>query len=240
MRERQLRIGPAEILVDAATGVDWTAEQFTPAYWRRRGQLITAATGGRGAVVFVRAGTEEWALRHYLRGGLVRHVSTDRFLYQGRSRVRCFREWRLLREMFEAGLPVPRPVAAAYRRDGLSYSADIITRRIDSARPLAEYLGEGKLDDETWARLGACVRRFHDAGVWHADLNLNNLLLDRAGKPWMIDFDRGRTRRKGSWRQANLERLLRSLRKSASQDASIRFGPSDWRAFLDGYGQRPA
>ena len=39
-------------------------------------------------------------------------ISKDRYLWTGERRVRAFAEWRLLAHLAEAGLPVPKPVAA--------------------------------------------------------------------------------------------------------------------------------
>ncbi|HVF34656.1 MAG TPA: lipopolysaccharide kinase InaA family protein, partial [Candidatus Saccharimonadia bacterium] len=61
---------------------------------------------------------------------------------------------------------------------------------------------------------GDTIRRFHDAGVWHADLNAHNVLRDEAGAFWLLDFDRGwLAPPRERWRRANLARLERSLRK---------------------------
>ena len=65
-----------------------------------------------------------------------------------------------------------------------------------------------------WEAVGQLVARFHRAGLEHADLNAHNLLFDGQGRGWMIDFDRSRLRIPASgWREANLLRLQRSLRK---------------------------
>jgi 3-deoxy-D-manno-octulosonic acid kinase len=65
-----------------------------------------------------------------------------------------------------------------------------------------------------WRQTGECIRRFHDAGVYHADLNARNILLDVHFKVWLIDFDRAKTIAAGSRKfEANLSRLLRSLQK---------------------------
>lgn len=240
MQERHISLGPVEILADAGIDQAWTAEHFSAGYWQRQGRLLTSAAGGRGAVAFVSANGEQWAIRHYLRGGLARRFSRDRYVWQGTTRVRSIREWRLISRLFEAGLPVPRPVAAAFRRSGLSYTASIITRRIETARPLAEHLQERPLDEAVWGGLGACVRRFHDAGVWHADLTAHNLLLDAKGAPWLLDFDRGRLRAPGSWKQANLDRFLRSLRKISTQNPATQFAQINWLSFLEGYSQMSA
>src|SRR5512145_1497437 len=86
------------------------------------------ARGGRGTVAFVRnASGDAWVLRHYRRGGFVAKLRDDAYLWTGQSRTRSFAEWRLLRRLRDWGLPVPKPVAARYLRDGLSYRADLIT-----------------------------------------------------------------------------------------------------------------
>src|SRR6185503_20837625 len=102
------------------------------------------------------------------------------------------------------GLPVPQPVAAQVRRAGpLLYRCDLITRRIPGARSLAELVA----GPASWEEAGRCVRRFHAAGVWHADLNAHNLLFDGDGRAHLIDFDRGERRvAAAGWQQANLAR----------------------------------
>ena len=79
------------------------------------------------------------------------------------------------------------------------------------------------MDDARWAAIGRCLRRFHDAGVQHADLNAHNIMLGEQGEVWVLDFDRGRLRHPGAWRERVLDRLARSLAK-ISDDVT------DWQA----------
>lgn len=231
----------AAILHDPREPGPWVAERFDPGAWAEAGYALDRAVGGRGAVVFVeRPGDDDWALRHYHRGGLPGQLLEDQFVWLGPEHTRSFREWRLLRRLFNDGLPVPRPVAAGYRRRGLTYVADLITARIPAAEPLAAHVARGPLGAATWRGLGHCVRRFHDAGVFHADLNVHNLLLDDSLEPWLLDFDRGRLRAPGGWRRANLDRFLRSLRKLRAERPGVHIARADWEALLDGYGQMPA
>ena len=130
---------------------------------------------------------------------------------------------------------MPRPVAARYLRHGPAYTADLITGRIPDAAPLSARLARAPLPPATWRRIGRCLRRFHDAGVWHADLNAHNVLLDAADAPWLLDFDRGRLRPAGRWRRRTLERFLRSLRKIAAARPGLHVGAGDWEAMLEGY-----
>jgi 3-deoxy-D-manno-octulosonic acid kinase len=226
-------------LYDAARLDSPGYSSFDPGWWEAEGRMLGPAGEGRGSVFFLRPGApdehEQWALRHYHRGGLVGRVVDDRFLWSGAERTRSFREWRLLNRLRRMGLPVPIPVAACFRREGRTYAADLITVRIPDARPLSEWLRTAPLDSATWRRIGRCIREFHDAGVFHADLNGHNLLLDRNRQPWLLDFDRGRIRPDGGWRRSNLSRFLRSLNKIASEDSAVRFGRTEWAHVLAGY-----
>lgn len=206
-------------------------EYFDPDHWAAR--VVGRAGRGRGKVIFIRADEGEWALRHYQRGGFAGRLVADRYLWLGEDLTRSFREWRMLDRLLRAGLPVPQPVAALWRRRGASYTADLLTRRIPDAQPLSARLLAG--DPVDWRAVGAALRRFHDAGASHADLNAHNILLDDSGAAWLLDFDRGRLRAPGGWRARSLMRLERSLRKIAAERGAPTFDATGWQALLDGY-----
>ncbi|MCE8017243.1 3-deoxy-D-manno-octulosonic acid kinase [Halomonas sp. MCCC 1A17488] len=213
----------ADSVCDAESAPQIGPALFEPDHWQRTGRVIGAAPG-RGSSLFLDAGGEQWVLRPYRRGGLVARVSESRYLWTGLERTRAFRELRLTAHLHARGLPVPRPVAAGVTRDGPTYTAALITVRIRAARALAEHL-EG-IEPSLLERVGATVRRFHDAGLDHVDLNARNLLVDDDDKVWLIDLDRCRLRAPGAWREANLERLGRSLAKfgAAGGMAAVRRG----------------
>jgi 3-deoxy-D-manno-octulosonic acid kinase len=206
---------------------------FDRAHWRARGALAELA-GGRGSIHFIDDGRHHWALRRYLRGGVPALVSREHYLYCGEDRTRSFRELRLLDALRRRGLPVPVPVAAIYRRAFLTYVAELITVRIVGARSLSEMLVAGAMDDARWAAIGRCLRRFHDMGVHHADLNAQNILIDPDGKVWVLDFDRGRERAPGVWRERALGRLARSLAKIGVAHAEWQGGFALLRIAHDG------
>lgn len=183
---------------------------FDPAHWGDAAQPV--GDGGRGGAWFIDMGEGgDAVLRHYLRGGLVANISRDAHLWRGIARVRSFAEYRLLRVLRARKLPVPMAYAAWYRREGLSYRAAILMQRLPRVRSLAALATAG---DAPWVAAGELVARFHRQGLDHADLNAHNLLFDDEGRGWMIDFDRSRLRIPATaWREANLERLRRSLRK---------------------------
>nr|MDQ3039697.1 3-deoxy-D-manno-octulosonic acid kinase [Pseudomonadota bacterium] len=140
-------------------------------------------------------------------------LGREGFLWPGANNVRSFAEFRLLRELVRRGLPVPRPYAAQYRRDGVRYHAAILLERIDNVRSLAERTAvDGQ--DAPWEETGRLIARFHRVGLDHADLNAHNILFDSQGHGWLIDFDRSMLRIPATaWRERNLSRLQRSLLK---------------------------
>ena len=208
---------------------------FDPDFWRSRNELISVARG-RGSAWFIADGVHQWVLRHYRRGGSIARIVYDRYLWLGEARVRAFAEWRLLESLSQRGLPVPRPVAARYQRNGLLYRCDLITQRILNAEPLSEMLRRGAIGELTWRALGAAVAQLHRAGVDHADLNAHNLLLDTRGAVTVIDFDRGRMRAPGAWTARNLRRLRRSLAKLSRELPADRYSERTWQWFVAGYG----
>lgn len=182
------------------------------------------AAGGRGAAWFVRGEAGEAVLRHYRRGGLVARLGRANYSWFGESRVRSVAEFRLLGELHREGLPVPAPLLAGYWRKGWSYGAAILVERIAGARPLSHWL-RGEAQGDPWEAVGDMLARFHLAGLDHADLNADNVLLDGQGHPWLIDFDRCvRRKAAGGWRQRNLRRLERSLAKLGGEDGRWRSG----------------
>lgn len=207
---------------------------FEPRYWIARGAVVGEALG-RGSTLIVAEGARRLVLRHYRRGGLVARLSPDRYLWRGESATRPFRELMLIARLHAAGLPVPVPVAARYQREGASYRGDIITEYLEGTESLAQRLAAGPPSFDTWAAIGRCLRRFHDAGVCHADLNAHNILLRDASTVYLIDFDRGSQRAAGLWRDANLVRLRRSLEKLNDQHGGRRFDELQWHCLLSAY-----
>jgi 3-deoxy-D-manno-octulosonic acid kinase len=225
------------ILFDAAAcgGARPDAAWFDPAHWDAQG-LAEARGGGRGGVAFVETPAGGCVLRHYHRGGLAARVVADSYLWTGARRTRAFREFHLLDHLVASGLPAPAPVAARYARRGMHYRADLIVRRIPSAETLGARLARGALDPVLAERVGATIARFHTAGVWHADLNAHNILLDERGLVSLIDFDRGQLRKPAwAWQQSNLRRLRRSLDKLGARKRMLDFDVRFWHPLLAAY-----
>lgn len=206
------------------------ASLFDADHWRARGAVVGQAAG-RGQALMLDTPFGAAVLRPYLRGGQAARVSRDRYLWLGLERTRAVHEFRVLAGLRDLQLPVPAPLAAGVRRSGLVYRCALLTERIRDARSLGEQLGDAGLP---WQAVGRCICRFHQAGLEHADLNANNILLDGAGAVWLIDFDRARFEPMLAVNgRANLRRLHRSLAKL--------WPPGDerldaaWQQLLKGY-----
>lgn len=197
-------------------------------------------TLGRGTVVMFTHGDLQLVRRHYQRGGLVRHISRDIYFGSNLAHTRMWREFHLLDILRKLDLPVPQPVAARCEKLGpFFYRGDLITQRIPAAHTLAEVLRSTLISAEKWRALGATLARFHNHGVYHADLNANNILLDEMGHFYLLDFDRGEQRDPDpTWMNANLDRLLRSLNKLQGLHKTFYFSNADWSSLHQGYRNR--
>ncbi|MBW8367331.1 MAG: 3-deoxy-D-manno-octulosonic acid kinase [Arenimonas sp.] len=203
--------GAGVIVFDAVRLRQAGPELLDPAHYGAAASAV--GEGGRGAAWFVPGDAGEAVLRHYRRGGLAAKLGCRRYAWLGESRVRSLAEFRLLGQLHREGLPVPAPLVAGYWRRGWGYGAAILVERIAGARALSQWLGQD-VDQAPWEAVGEVLARFHLAGVDHADLNADNVLVDPDGRVWLIDFDRCLRRRSGgAWRERNLRRLARSLAK---------------------------
>jgi len=209
---------------------------FNSKVWAQRSSIVGFAEG-RGTTFFVQHQGMDFVLRHYQRGGLISRISNDKYLWLGLRLSRPWREWRMLEIMLAKGLPVPTPAAIKVERVGLSYSADIMMHRIPQARTLMSFLMQEALAEGYWIAIGSMVRRFHEEGVHHSDLNASNILLDEGGRCFLIDFDRcGFRKVKLKWQKENLLRLRRSLNKALKNEEVFYFSDMNWRSLLRGYG----
>lgn len=193
------------LCVDAALADIATAAWLDPQ--TNAAQPVTQ--GGRQAAWFVEGPFGQAVLRHYRRGGLRAKLGRERYLWMGAAITRSFAEFRVLMHLHAQGLAVPKPIAAAYWRRGLSYRAAILIERVAGACTLASALERADSD-----AVAQAIFAMHEAGVWHADLNAHNILLDPAARIWLIDFDRARIGVVSkAQRRKNLLRLRRSLVK---------------------------
>ncbi|MEX2123730.1 MAG: 3-deoxy-D-manno-octulosonic acid kinase [Woeseia sp.] len=225
------------ILYDRALINQISDASFRPETWQWAVPVTGALrSAGRGNTMFVGDGKSEFVLRHYRRGGVPGRMNRDLYLWLGGERTRAFAEWRLLARLTAMGLPVPRPAAARFRRvAGFFYTADLLTVRVQGIRSLSDRLLQNATAEGFWSGVGEGIRRFHEAGVCHADLNAYNVQVDADDAAFLLDFDRGRLRPPGTWQQRNLARLYRSLVKIRQLEPRLSFSQASWQQLMQGY-----
>lgn len=194
--------------------------------------------GGRGPVRIVPAGAlGEAIVRPYRRGGFVEKFNRRTYFLGNRA----FSELITTHRLWRRGAPVPEALAAVQSRTGLGYHGCFVTRRIPRSRPAARVLAGAPAGDRAriLESIGRSVRRFHEAGGVHADLNAYNLLVqEEADDPvFVIDLDRAVVLHGpvgGRRARANLRRLHRSFAKLGLEGAL-----SDWETLEEAYAAPP-
>ena len=206
-----------------------------------RAARATNVTGGRGSAWVLSARPfGDVVVRPYRRGGWISHFVKRRYLVGARA----FQELMVTERLRRIGAPVPEVLAAVQERirPGPGYSACIVTRRVAGTVPAAQALARAPAGElrVLMVDIGRAIRRCHEAGGWHADLNAWNLLVpdSRPDLPVVvIDWDRGRWIPEGvpdRAGRANLSRLARSLRKLELASAI-----EAWPALEQGYASEP-
>ncbi|MCB1581860.1 MAG: 3-deoxy-D-manno-octulosonic acid kinase [Marinicella sp.] len=208
------------------------ADWFKQNYWINQGRLL-GANSGRGTAWTIKSEWGKWVLRHYLRGGLYAKLSKDHYLWTGINNSRAFKEFKLLNKLQKLNLPCPKPVAALVRKKGLFYQNDLIMEHIGHEQTFAQTLNkESQLSD--WILAGKTIAQFHQAGVYHSDLNAHNILL-RNDQAFLIDFDKGNIRPpQKAWQLQNLSRLKRSIEKISGRSCEDEL-KQFWQTLLEAY-----
>ncbi len=220
------------ILTNQAYKSKIDCEWFSDTYWLNQGRLL-GASSGRGSAWMVKSDQEKMMLRHYYRGGIPAKFNKDKYLWTGLNKSRSFSEYYLLDEMYALGLPVPEPIAAQTCKVGLFYQANILIKYIPHQSTFAEILNQDS-EAKIWQQVGKTIALFHTQGINHADLNANNILIDKH-KVYLIDFDNsGQQTPKQSWQQNNIKRLKRSIDKLTTS-SFVNTNKLKWQQLLDSY-----
>jgi 3-deoxy-D-manno-octulosonic acid kinase len=222
---------------------DPTPAIFDANYWQSQNRVVGSAKG-RGTTWFVQLegmqveGIQidgmQAALRHYRRGGLFGKLVNDHYWFAGWEQTRSAQEFRLLQRLIDAGVNVPRPIAARAVKSGLTYQADLLSERIPNARDLVSILQEKPLPSAMYQKIGQEIAKMHKANVNHTDLNIHNILIDDQDKVWIIDFDKCRQETSVDWKKRNLERLRRSFVKELNK-RQICWSEAGFQYLIDGY-----
>lgn len=213
---------------------------FSAEFWQEQ-QRILGSAKGRGTTWFVHSEDllgVNTALRHYYRGGLYGKINRDRYWFSSLDSTRSFAEFHLLARLHQAGLNVPKPIAAKVEKTGFCcYHADILTEKVENARDLTALLQTEELSQSLWQEIGQMIRKMHDLGICHTDLNAHNILVqqsDKQQKVWLLDFDKCGEKSGNAWKADNLARLHRSFLKEVER-MGIQFTEENWQWLQDSY-----
>ncbi len=204
--------------------------------------IATALATGENCIGVARA--ERGALRRFdwlagrpglvrvcHRGGFVASLVKDNYLLVNRPGREFAAHWAVE----QRGVPVARVLGVLWERRGPWVAGALATELLPGSDLLdwlrghdAESCGVDR--DRMMQAVGALVRDMHRRGVWHADLQVKNVVV-ADGLPHLIDLDRARVGGMPGRVQCsrNLLRFRRSLEKNGLPE--VCFG-----AFMAGYG----
>src|SRR4030042_5705453 len=176
--------------------------------------------------------------RKYSHGGMLRTITVKLYFFGARS----FRELALTDEIRSCGISTISPIGAIHHRIFfLFYQAYFLSLEVPNAIDLIQYFQEMRARPtyenlsskrKTIRSAGLLIRQFHQAGIFHGDLQLKNILI-AGDQVLLIDFDR-------SYRRSNLsiqEKMKNLIRLNRSAEKEIQQGlpltrTDRWRFFL--------
>lgn len=190
---------------------------------QKLGELTSAVEAGAGNRqsafrLHLDDGIELFA-RHGRRGGMIASILSD--IYVGMT-PRPLTELSMTIEAVRRGIPVAEPMGAMIEWIGPALYRGVFLTRAVPGMTLWEFL---KTDDDPTVRdhvLGqarTAIDTMHNKGLFHADLNLHNLLVTQVRENFtviIIDLDKSRlfdAPLSLAMRRANAVRLVRSARK---------------------------
>lgn len=201
----QLKRGDRHALVhpvdaDTIAAALWDGADCTP-----------VETGGRGPLLRFECNGEFGLVRRYLRGGLARHFMTEAYLFKRPG----LKELAAHRVAYDRGLPVPKPLGVSWSLRGPLWRGAFATVELSGENLQSHLQRDRDANPEILAACGAAIRRMHDVGILHADLQVRNIFV-HDGVAYLLDFDRARVLGTvgEALRQSNLLRLRRSFEKN--------------------------
>lgn len=174
------------------------------------------AKQGRGrypAIPIKKNGGERLIVRKYKHGGILGKFLRNVFF----SGDRPFNEIYVHEVARENGIPSAEAIAVTKKkRWGVFYSANFISKEIADAVDLIDFLKEQPAGDIQASKksviftLAKLIRKMHDAGIYHADLHLKNMLLKEISggtfEAYIIDLDKSTV-----WRQLTINKRMKNL-----------------------------
>lgn len=197
----------------AAELSDQQLEQFTELF-NKPITPVDSVLGGRASVQIKQIqGLGSMVIKHYTRGGFIRHLVKQRYVKWGKTR--CQLEYDILNKVIDLGIGAPMPVAYAYQ-GRLFYRCWLVTREIEHQQTLARL---SLLDvDRAVAVIGQIadhISALIENQILHVDLHPGNVLVDSHSRVYLIDFDKARysSQNKDKLRDKYLSRWHRAVIK---------------------------
>ena len=175
-------------------------------------------------------GNESFVVREYWHGGMIGKILKDLF-WDG---MRPVRELLVCEAASRGGIKTTEIIAIVKNRImGPLYKLRLVTKEITESIDLIElflHSGENRLlkqKREIITKLAKAVNDMHDAGIYHADLHLKNILVqsDAGGgvQVYIIDLDKSKQYEKISVqrRMKNIMRLDRSVVKMRRKNRDV-------------------
>jgi len=166
---------------------------------------------GRGRIYLLEP---DLVVRNLSHGGMFARITGQRFL----SSARSIRELEISAFLLSRGINTPEILAIRIIRGGIFRNISVISKLVPESVDLLTYLRERHPDSEilpVFEQTGDLIRRIHASGVYHADLHIKNILLDKHLIPWILDLDKAyRFSRLGFiLKYKTMKRFLHSCRK---------------------------
>jgi 3-deoxy-D-manno-octulosonic acid kinase len=159
-------------------------------------------------------------IKKYYHGGLLGSLWKDLYIFGSRA----FEELILTEKIRSCEIPTHQPICAVHKSIFLFfYKAYLISLEIPNAKDLKNFLTKiGKnpspqdliLKRRVIRSIGNLIKKFHEEGFFHRDLQLKNILVE-GEKVFLIDFDRSYQKHELSQNEKikNILRLKRSAEK---------------------------
>lgn len=175
-------------------------------------------------------------IKHFSHGSPLRFLTRDLFF----GRARSFNELVLTEHARANGVPTLTIIAAQSRRAFWLFHKDhIISLMLHNASDLAttfEQLSilepneQSRMKRNLLAVLAETIRKLHDCGISHCDLNMKNLLVQESEntlKVFVIDLDRSLLRSSPLPLEERLNNILRLARSCIKLNRNGKFGMSN-------------
>jgi len=128
----------------------------------------------------------KWVKKHYFRKGMMAFLN-DWYLYNDVKSTRSYREFEILNYLHKYSFNTCKPLIGWVTYSGISYKANLVTEAIPGIT-LDELLIQQPMDydkeiflkyerPELFKQIGIKVAEMHILGVYHGDLNINNIMI---------------------------------------------------------------